>query len=115
MVGFLGLDVLLLYCLFRANYKSGKTYETVRLTESRLVVDRQDHWGKHTRWTFQPYWLNVHIADPVQHDSQIHITSHGRSITVGNFLAPEERADFASALKRALDRWRQPQGPLAAE
>jgi uncharacterized membrane protein len=107
IVGFMGLDILLLYLCFKLNYRSGRTFETVRLTARELEVNRQNHWGERRSWRFQPYWLRVDLPEPVEHDSQIRLMSHGRSVTIGSFLAPEERADFASALKTALDQARR--------
>jgi len=47
------------------------------------------------------------MDDPPEHDSQVVLSSHGRSLVVGSFLAPEERAEFARALRAALNRCRQ--------
>ncbi len=112
VLGFMGLEIAFVYWCFKQNYKSGRTYETVHLTDRQLTVDRCNHWGEHKQWTFQPYWLNVDLKEPVEHDSQIRLRSHGRSVTIGSFLAPEERADFAAALRRALDDARR--GPVVA-
>lgn len=106
IVGFMGLDILLLYVCFRLNYRAARTYETVRLTDSQLEVCRRNHWGELHRWRFQPYWLRVDLREPVEPDSHIRLSSHGRSLIIGSFLAPEERADFVGALRAALSRLR---------
>lgn len=105
--GFLGLDVLLLSWALRRNDRSGRMVETVRLTEDALTVCRIDEHGTPRTWTFQPYWLRVTMDDPPRHESQVTLSSHGRSLVVAAFLAPEERLDFARALCRALDRQRR--------
>ncbi|HEV7370538.1 DUF2244 domain-containing protein [Arenibaculum sp.] len=115
--GFFGLDVLLLYVAFRLSYRAGRMHERVRLTEAELEVQRIDHRGGRRFWRFQPSWLRVAIDDPPEHDSQVVLSSHGRSVVVGSFLSPEERLDFAHALERALTQWRlsrwraRPAGP----
>lgn len=106
ITGLLGLDVLLLWWAFRASYRSGRMRENVRLTPSELVVTRTHPNGRAARWTFQPSWLRVDIDDPPRHESQVTLSSHGRRVVVGSFLSPEERADFARALRAALDRIR---------
>ena len=106
--GFFGLDVALIYFAFRANYRWARMYETVRLTEEALLVERVSPSGKVQRWRFQPYWLRVHIDEPVRHDSQLVLSTHGRQLRIGSFLTPEERADLAKALRAALDKLRQP-------
>ena len=102
VVGFLGLDVLLIYVAFRINYRQARRYETLHLTRRTLTVRRIDHWGRETLWDFQPNWLQVLIHDPPEHDSQLTLRSHGRSLTVGAFLTADERVDLAKALRRAL-------------
>ena len=106
IVGFLGLDVALLYLAFRASYRSARLYETVKLTEDALVVERIGPGRRRARWSFQPYWLRVELDDPPQHHSQLRLTSHGRSLVLGAFLSPGERFEFAAALSQALRRQR---------
>ena len=102
--GFFGLDVALVYLAFRRNYYSGRLTETVRLDDTTLEVVRTQPDGSARRWTFQPYWLRLTEPDPEREDSQIILSSHGRRLIIGSFLAPEERIDLARALKLALAR-----------
>jgi len=104
--GFCGLEVVLFYVLFRLSYRSARMFERVQLTPSLLTVERHDLGGKVSRWSFQPYWLRVSMDDPPRHESRVVISSHGRSLSVGNFLSPEERLDFARSLRDALARVR---------
>ncbi len=100
--GFCGLEVLLIYVCFRLNYRSAGLFERVRLTGAALTVERRDWRGRARLWTFQPYWLRVAMDDPPLHDSRLTLSSHGRSLAIGSFLAPEERAELARALRHAL-------------
>lgn len=109
VLGFFGLDVALIYLAFKANYRWARMYETLRLTEDALLVERVSPAGKVQRWRFQPYWLRVHIDQPVRHDSQLVLSSHGRRLRIGSFLTADERAELADALREALDRLRQPE------
>ncbi len=108
IMGFLGLDVLLIYLAFRINYRRGRMYETVRLTRRDLTVQRVDHWGQARTWRLPAYWLQVIMDDPPEHHSQLTVRSHGRSLTIGSFLTPEERAELADALRSAVRRAQQP-------
>lgn len=102
VVGFLGFDVLLIYLAFRFNYRDGRIYETLCMTRKELQVTKVNYHGRARQWSFQPAWLQVHIDNPVQHDSALTLRSHGRSLIVGSFLTPEERAEVANALSDAL-------------
>lgn len=111
VMGFFGLDLLLFYWAFRVNYRRGRMYENLRLTREDLTVRRVDHWGAAKTWQFQPYWLQVLMDDPPRHESQLRLRSHGRAVTVGSFLTPEERLDLAQALRRELDNLRRQAHP----
>ena len=102
VVGFLGLDVLLIYLAFRINYHHGRRYESLVLTRDELTVERVDPWGRAARWRFQPVWLQILMDDPPEHHSQLTLRSHGKSVSIGSFLTPAERLDLAKALRRAL-------------
>lgn len=100
--GFFGLDVLLIYIAFRLSYRSGRLYETLRLTRDSLTVQRFFPSGEVKSWNFQPYWLRVEMDDPPRTDSRLRLTTHGRSLVIGSFLTPTERLEVAEALKAAL-------------
>lgn len=107
VLGFFGLDILAVYIAFRLNYRAGRGYEAVRLTEGQLSLLRVDWRGQSRRLEFQPYWLRVEIDEPVTPGSQIALASHGRRTIIGSFLSPAERADFAAALRAALAELRR--------
>jgi uncharacterized membrane protein len=108
VVGFLGLDVLLVYIAFKVSFHRMRAFETLRLTEQALVYERVNPAGVRKRWTFQPYWLRVEFDDPPQHASELRLRSRGHAVTVGAFLAPPERRDLAAALREALHKARNP-------
>ena len=110
VVGFLGLDVLLVYLAFRASYRSARMHEWVRLTEDALTVERVGRRGERRRWHFQPFWLRV-VLEERDETNRLVLSSHGRELVVGGFLAPAERRNLAVALKDALTRWRRHIGP----
>lgn len=110
--GFFGLDAVVLYLAFRANYRAARFYERVRLAGDDLTVRRVAERRPERSWRFHPFWLRVRMDDPPRHHSQLTLSSHGQTLVVGSFLAPEERLEVARALSRALDDWRR--GPCAA-
>ncbi len=105
---FFAIDAVLIYMAFKINYRGAREYETIRLTEEKLTVVRVNAGGRVQRWSFQPYWLKVDLEDPPRQDSKLMLTSHGKSLVIGSFLAPHERLDFARALESALYKLRQP-------
>jgi uncharacterized membrane protein len=114
VVGFLGLDVLVVYAAFRLNYRAARAYETVRLTAAELEIIQVDVRGHGRRATFQPYWMAIDMDDPPRRDSRLTLRSHGRRLEIGRFLTPQEKLDLARALRRALAEARRPGAPMPA-
>jgi len=106
VIGFLGADVLLIYLAFRVNYRRAHMREILQLTADQLKVQRISHWGEVQTWEFQTYWLQVFLDDSPEDTSQLTLRSHGRSLVIGSFLPPRERAEVAAALRQALDQTR---------
>ncbi len=106
VLGFLGLDILLIYYAFRVSYHRARMYETVRLTENELAVEKVDPKGRTVRWEFQPYWLRVGVEESSRRDAALTLRSHGKTLEIGAFLTPEEKRDVARALEVELRRLR---------
>lgn len=108
VMGFMGLDVLLVYVAFKLNFRALRVYETVDLSGEALTVTRVAPSGKSQSWSFNPYWVRLHLKERVGRASELTLTSHGKQIVVGSFLSDPEREDFAKALKAALSDARSP-------
>jgi uncharacterized membrane protein len=103
VIAFLGLDVVLVYWAFRANYRAAAAFEEVTVTPSELRLRRVSHRGEVAEWTLNPVWTNL---DRETHEDfgllRLFLVSQGRRLTVAGFLAPSERESFAQALAAAL-------------
>ncbi len=101
--GFFGLDVLLIYVAFRANFRAARAYEEVTVTASELTVRKVSHRGGAREWTLNPLWVrlerSVHEEFGVE---RLFLVSHGRRLSIAGFLGPQEKASFARALSAAL-------------
>ena len=106
VAGFCGAEVLLIWGAFELNYRAGRAHETVRLDDETLIVTRVDARGQATVWRFEPAWVRVELERPGEEDSRLAIGSHGRRLTIGAFLTPQERSEVAAALGEALRSWR---------
>ena len=108
LIGFLGLDVLLVYWAFRANYRAAAAFEEVTVTPSELKLRKVSHRGEVAEWTFNPLWTRL---DRETHEEygllRLFLVSRGRRLAVAGFLAPQERESFAAALSAALGEARR--------
>ena len=108
VMGFMGLDVLLVYIAFRLNFRALRVYETVDLTPDRLTVTRVAPNGKAHAWSFNPYWVRLRLEERVGRMSELSLTSHGERLVFASFLTDPEREEFAAALSNALRQARMP-------
>src|SRR3954466_15959391 len=59
VIGFLGLDVALVYWAFRANYLAAAAYEEGTVTPSELRVRQVSHRGEVAEWSLNPVWVRL--------------------------------------------------------
>jgi uncharacterized membrane protein len=103
VVGFLGLDVLLIYWAFRANYRAAAAYEQVTLTPSELKVRRVTHRGHVSEWTLNPLWSRIdRETNPEFGIQRLFLVSRAKKLSIAGFLGAQEKECFAVALAAAL-------------
>jgi uncharacterized membrane protein len=106
--GFFGLDVLLVYVAFRANFRSARAYEQVRVTPTELTVRKVSQRGGVREWTLNPLWVQL---ERIVHEEfgieRLFLVSHGRRLAIAAALNPKEKASFARALSNALGEARR--------
>ena len=61
--------------------------------------------GLSREWSFDPYWVRLKLERLGQDGEDIGnliLSSHGKYVSVGAFLSPEERAELAARLQLSL-------------
>ena len=101
--GFFGLDVLLIWAAFRMNYASARRYEEISLSAHELVVRKVGPGGKSVEYRFNPFWVRLSV-ERLEDEGvvKISLTSRGETVSLGDFLNPDDRTSFAGAMTGAL-------------
>jgi uncharacterized membrane protein len=103
VVGFFGLDVLLLWLAFKLNYRSAKAFEEVAVWPHDVLVRKISPAGKVREHRFNPFWTRFRID---RHDeigiTGMFLAAEGREIDIGSFLNPLDRESFAKEFGQAL-------------
>src|ERR1700724_1962860 len=109
VMGFFGLDVLLVYIAFKVSYRSAAAYEQVTMTASTLTVRKVSHRARVAEWTLNPVWVRLHREKTNEEFGieRLFLISHGKRLPVATFLGPAEKASFANALSAALGEARR--------
>lgn len=103
VIGFFGLDVLVLWLAFRANYRAGRVSEEVRVSRTELLIRKVSAQGRVAEASYNPFWTRLHVS---RHEeigvTRMEVTGKGRTTQVGGFLNPADRESFAVEFGRAL-------------
>jgi uncharacterized membrane protein len=103
VLGFFGLDLLVIWWAFRVNFRSAAATEDIMVTPSELRVRRVSHRGHVAEWALNPLWVQLEqTGDPEFGIERLYLVSRGRRVSIGYFLGPDEKASFAKALLAAL-------------
>jgi uncharacterized membrane protein len=103
VLGFFGLDVLVVYWAFRINFRHAKATEEITITPSELRVRRVSHRGHVVEWVLNPLWVRLDQKTHAEFGiEKLYLVSRGRRVSVASFLGADEKASFAKALTAAL-------------
>jgi uncharacterized membrane protein len=106
VLGFLGIDIILVFVAFRISYDAGLQSERIRLTSDTLEVEFSGRANPPTHFVLQPYWAKIDVETVNAKTERMIIRSHGRALEIGSFLGRIEKRAFAEALTDALRKWR---------
>lgn len=102
VLGFFGLDVLILYVAFRLNYRAGRAYETLEVDAGSTDLTRVNPAGRRQRFQFPTAWVRVNLSEGVDGRTELSLSHHRRAVVFARFLTDDERREFSSELKSAL-------------
>ncbi|MBI1264602.1 MAG: DUF2244 domain-containing protein [Alphaproteobacteria bacterium] len=108
VLGFFGLDVLLVWLAFRLSYRDGRRLETIEITRREIRVGRRYPTGHQTWFRLPSAWTRVALAGAGEPDVQAHLTAMGKTLIIGAMLSPKERESLAGAVRDALEAARRP-------
>jgi uncharacterized membrane protein len=108
VVGFFGLDVLIVWWAFRINFRRGNATEEITVTATELRVRRVSHRGHVVEWVLNPVWVQLDRKAHAEFGiEKLYLVSRGRRVSIANFLGADEKASFAKALTAALQAARR--------
>ena len=103
IVGFMGLDVLLVYLAFKANFRAAKAFEDIAVTPLELRLAKVSAKGARREWRFIPIFTRLERKEIEEFGlTRLDLVSRERRVEVAAFLGAEAKGDLAKDLSRAL-------------
>ncbi|MDP1730893.1 MAG: DUF2244 domain-containing protein [Devosia sp.] len=107
IVGFLGLDVLLIWWALGTSMTSGKRYEEVTLWPDQLELRQVSARGGEQVLRLNPFVVKLVIdRDFNERTTALRLRTRERDIEIGAFLNPDDKASFAKVFGTALRKAR---------
>jgi uncharacterized membrane protein len=104
VAGFAGLDVLLMWWAFRANFADGRRLERISVTDHEVILDCLSEGRQPEQKRFVRQWVKVELQEDREREliGSLSLVAGANRTVIGEFLAPEERKTLAQALRRAV-------------
>ena len=104
VVGFMGLDVTLIWWAFRANFADARRAEHIEITSDELVLRRLAEDRPVQEQRFARRWVRVELEEDQERElvGPLYLRFGGKRTEIASFLGAQERLSFANALKAAL-------------
>ena len=103
VVGFMGLDALLIYGAFKLNYRAARAYEDIQVSRQEVSILQVSPRGRERLHKYNPFFTRFVID---RHDeigiTKMMLKSRQRKLSIGGFLNPSDKESFAEAFGLAL-------------
>jgi len=108
VIGFTGLELLLVVWLVYRNAAGAKATEMLLLSDTGLLVVRTDASGRRWERRLDGYWLRAGLQDRAGRAPALVLQDRGKRMEVGAALGEDEKRQLAAALQDAIHRQRNP-------
>ncbi|RYD99117.1 MAG: DUF2244 domain-containing protein [Sphingomonadales bacterium] len=102
VMGFMGLEILVLWWVFRYSFRAQRARTYVRVTADAIDVRKVDGWGRERRASLVSHFARVEFDRAADGPNALRVAASQRAYVVGEFLTPRERETFARRLAQAI-------------
>jgi uncharacterized membrane protein len=107
VVGFMGLEILALWLVFKASFRAQSARTYVQVTAEAVTVRKVDGRGRERRAKFASHFARVEFDRAAHSVNALRIAASNKAYALGEFLTPRERESFARRLAAALSEARR--------
>jgi uncharacterized membrane protein len=104
VVGFMGLDVALVWWAFHRNFADARRAERIEITTHEVVLEKLSERHPPKQQRFIRRWVRVELEEDREREliGSLFLRFKGKRTEIASFLGAEERQAFARELQAAL-------------
>lgn len=106
VLGFLGLEIFIVWYAFKWNYRSGQLVERVAITPQQVDITRTDWRGHSKTICLNGAWIKAELDTKEKKKCRLYLRQHANKLEIGAFMPPAEKPSLAVALNEAFARLR---------
>ncbi|MEL7033122.1 MAG: DUF2244 domain-containing protein [Pseudomonadota bacterium] len=106
VIGFFGLDALVIWLAFQWSFRSLKQETRVRVTAEKIRLLHTRPGQKPREASLPTAFTRVQLEHPTRRPSELKLAHAGKAWVIGRFLTPGERKSLKDALESAIRRAR---------
>ncbi len=104
VIGFLGLEIGIVWLAFRFNYLAGNAFEEIEISSRGVTLRRFDARKTIRQKLNISIWVRAECLPKNAERQKLYLRHHSQQIEIGAFLPPSEKPGLAAALNRSIDR-----------
>ena len=102
VIGFMGLELGVLYIAFRLNYRDGKACEQLLIHASGIDIIRTTPKGAQMRETLPSLWVDAQVIKQKGRRPILQLRHHHHSYEIGAFLPPAEKKALKAEINQRI-------------
>ena len=106
VIGFMGLEIFIVWYAFKCNYRSGQLVETVAITPKQVDITRIDWRGRSKTICLEGVWIKAELDTKEKRKCRLYLRQHANKLEIGAFMPSAEKPPLAAALNETFARLR---------
>ena len=106
VIGFLGIEIGLVWLVFRINYNAGRNFEQISITPEATAVEKVGWRGNKQRFNITSPWIKASCIKRDGRPDKLILKYHSEQLEIGSFLPPKEKPSLANTLNESFERMR---------
>ena len=106
VIGFLGVEIGLVWFVFRLNLNAGRNFEQISITPGATSVEKVNWRGDTLHFNIPSPWVKAICIKANGRSDKLILSYHSEELEIGAFLPPREKSSLADALNESFERMR---------